>query len=205
MRGAKQYPRYLLQYTMSDKFQIKEYCLNTYSRIYSETFSNLEAKHEGRGALTEARIHEIETEAQKAAIKASIIEGLRTYPDELPSVWHSIYEAHVYRKSGISDYAVIQNVVSADQSWKKSSGHAFEEMIKELATWALHDLNVEFVLQRDLNTLIKAGEISNEPRDISWLKEQVKGNIFDLYALTTVKIASIVLDVFNARLQYAIE
>ena len=49
----------------------------------------------------------------------------------------------------------------------------------------LGDLPVEFVLQRDLNTLIKAGEIANEPRDISWLKEQIKGNIFDLFAITT--------------------
>lgn len=86
----------------------------------------------------------------------------------------------------MSDLKVIQEIISADQSWKKSSGHAFEEMIKELATMAMgSDLSVEFILQRDLNILIKAGEIANEPRDISWLKEQIKGNNFDLYAIIT--------------------
>ena len=110
---------------------------------------------------------------------------MQEFPDHISLLWHSIYEAHVYRKSGISDLRVIQEVVSADQSWKKSSGHAFEEMIKELATLAMGDLPIQFILQRDLNTLIKAGEIANEPRDISWLKEQIKGNIFDLFVVTT--------------------
>lgn len=51
---------------------------------------------------------------------------------------------------------------------------------------ALHDTNVEIVLQRDLNTLIKAEELANEPRDISWLREQIKTNIFDLYCLLSI-------------------
>ena len=37
-----------------------------------------------------------------------------------------------------------------------------------------------------LNTLIKANELANEPRDISWLKEQIKSNIFDLYGILTI-------------------
>lgn len=45
----------------------------------------------------------------------------------------------------------------------KSSGHAFEEMVKELASLALHGTGVEIILQRDLNTLIKADELANEP------------------------------------------
>ena len=31
--------------------------------------------------------------------------------------------------------------------------------------------------------MIKAGELSNEPRDINWLKEQVRSGVFDLYAV----------------------
>lgn len=61
---------------------------------------------------------------------------------------------------------------------------SFEEMVKELASLALYGTGVEIVLQRDLNTLIKANELANEPRDISWLKEQIKANIFDLYGGT---------------------
>ena len=107
---------------------------------------------------------------------------------ELPvaELWNSIYRAHLFRKSGISDIDTINKVISTDQSWKKSSGHAFEEMIKELANLTLSDTNVETILQRDLSTLIKAGELGNEPRDISWLKEQIKANIFDLYSIVNV-------------------
>ena len=39
--------------------------------------------------------------------------------------------ALLFRKSGISDLDTINKVISADQSWKKSSGHAFEEMVKD--------------------------------------------------------------------------
>ena len=62
----------------------------------------------------------------------------------------------------------------------------FAEMVKELASLALYGTDVEIILQRDLNTLIKANELANEPRDISWLKEQIKANIFDLYGVLTI-------------------
>lgn len=64
---------------------------------------------------------------------------------------------------------------------------AFEEMIKFLGSLALKDSNIEIILQRDLSALIKTGEIDNEPRDISWLKEQINASIFDLYAIVHVK------------------
>lgn len=56
-------------------------------------------------------------------------------------------------------------------------------MIKILGTAALHDSGIDILLQRDLNTLIKAQELSNEPRDISRLKEQIKASVFDLYTV----------------------
>ncbi len=168
--------------------EIKEFCVRTYldcyQAEYDRSFSELSEK--AKTAVKDRQRDDIETSSQKFAIKQTIIEGMRKFPNHISVLWHSIYEAHVFRKSGVADLRVIQDVVSADQSWKKSSGHAFEEMIKELATMAMGDLPVRFILQRDLNTLIKAGEIANEPRDMSWLKEQIKGNIFDLFAITTV-------------------
>ncbi|HBN64438.1 MULTISPECIES: BsaWI family type II restriction enzyme [Duncaniella] len=161
--------------------EIKDYCLDTYKFFYEKKFSELSSN----GSQDLSRQKEFEVAAQKYAIKHTIIDGLKIYPNQVAALWHAIYEAHIYRKSGIKDLNVIQNVISADQSWKKSSGHAFEEMIKELATLAMGKYPIEFILQKDLNTLIKAGELSNEPRDISWLKEQVKGNIFDLYIIYT--------------------
>lgn len=173
---------------MSTETEIKQYCVQTYQGFYKSEYDRLMAESLAKakkGDLADSRRNEIETAAQKYAIKQSIIQGMRHFPNHISLLWHSIYEAHVYRKSGVADLRVIQEVVSADQSWKKSSGHAFEEMIKELATLAMGNLPIQFILQRDLNTLIKAGEIANEPRDISWLKEQIKSNIFDLFVVAT--------------------
>ena len=162
------------------------YCLNTYQNEYSRCFDALKSEPK-RDVISEKLSEEFDREAQKSAIRIAITKALRKFPDEpVAELWSAIYRAHLFRKSGISDLETINKVISADQSWKKSSGHAFEEMVKELASLALYGTGVEIILQRDLNTLIKANELANEPRDISWLKEQIKSNIFDLYGILTI-------------------
>ena len=166
---------------------IREFC----GHIYAETYLNERQRIENEilansknKVLPASKENEIETSAQKEAIKIATIEGIKQFPTtEAALIWKAVYETHVHRKSGISDADTISKVISADQSWKKSSGHAFEEMIKILGTAALHNSNIDILLQRDLNTLIKANELCNEPRDISWLKEQINASIFDLYAV----------------------
>lgn len=164
-----------------------EYCATVYSETYDAEKERLTAKamRYARGrAISEQKAEDIEKAAQKEAIKQATISGIRNYADvEAASIWAAVCQTHMYRKSGIDDLEVIGKVVSADQSWKKSSGHAFEEMIKMLAAEAFADTDIEILLQRDLSKLIKSGSIKNEPRDISWLKEQIQGNIFDLYAI----------------------
>lgn len=93
----------------------------------------------------------------------------------------------------INDVKILKSIMEVLDNIQKTSDiptlyadMAFEEMIKELANIALSDTNIEMVLQRDLNTLIKSKELGNEPRDISWLKEQIKGNIFDLYCIVNI-------------------
>lgn len=166
---------------------IKESCRTIYNNTYTSEKTRLsdEALAASRnGTISEEKLGKIETEAQKEAIKKATIDTMREFPnEELANIWRAVYEVHIYRKSGIDDADTIAKVVSADQSWKKSSGHAFEEMIKFLGTIALEGTGIEIILQRDLNILIKAGEIANEPRDISWLKEQIKASVFDLYAI----------------------
>lgn len=163
-----------------------EFCQKTYNSEYESRIKALLSEH-GDKAVTETMSNEFDKEAQKAAIKQTITKALLKYPEEQVSeLWKSIYRAHLFRKSGISDIDTIEKVISADQSWKKSSGHAFEEMIKELASLALNGTGIDIIPQRDLNTLIKANEIANEPRDISWLREQIKANIFDLYSIITI-------------------
>ena len=167
--------------------QIRDYC----GAVYTETYNNTKEQmtrllliNSKYGVLSTTKETEIETAAQKEAIKKATIEGIKHFSSEEPAlIWRAVYETHIHRKSGINDADTIAKVVSADQSWKKSSGHAFEEMVKLLGTNALKDNDIEIILQRDLNTLIKAGELNNEPRDISWLKEQISASIFDLYAI----------------------
>lgn len=163
-----------------------QFCQEIYHKEYETIYHSLCDKHHAK-PLSRTLIDEFDREAQKAAIRISFTKAMQRFT-ELPvaELWNSIYRAHLFRKSGISDIDTINKVISADQSWKKSSGHAFEEMIKELANLTLSDTNVATILQRDLNTLIKAGELGNEPRDISWLKEQIKANIFDLYSIVNV-------------------
>lgn len=167
--------------------KIREYCGKIYADVYTSERQRIETEiiaNSKSGKVPVSKEPEIETAAQKEAIKNATIAGLKHFPDtEAALIWRAVYETHVHRKSGINDADTIAKVVSADQSWKKSSGHAFEEMIKLLGTAALHDSGIEIILQRDLNTLIKARELSNEPRDISWLKEQIKASIFDLYTI----------------------
>ena len=162
-----------------------QFCRDSYQDEYNRCFEALKAEHNGK--VSDKLADEFDREAQKSAIRLAITNALRKFPDEpVAELWSAIYRAHLFRKSGIEDLDTINKVISADQSWKKSSGHAFEEMVKELASLALYGTGVEIILQRDLNTLIKANELANEPRDIAWLEKKIKGNIFDLYATLTV-------------------
>jgi len=160
------------------------FSLKAYEEEYRRKYDELETK--GGKAASGKKRKEWETEAQKSAIRHSMVKGLEKFGSEsVAELWGEIYRVHLYRKSGISDMDTVSKVVSAGQSWKKSSGHAFEEMIKELANLSLTGTNIEVILQRDLNALLKAGELANEPRDIAWLEKQIHGNIFDLYCTLT--------------------
>ncbi len=165
----------------------KDYCAEVYTNTYSsekDRLMNEAVAGARRGSVSAGKLTEIETAAQKEAIRNATVECLKHYPDvEAAAIWRAVYETHVHRKSGINDADIIAKVVSADQSWKKSSGHAFEEMVKNLGTDALENSGIEIILQRDLHTMIKDGELDNEPRDISWLKEQIAASIFDLYVV----------------------
>jgi YidC/Oxa1 family membrane protein insertase len=91
------------------------------------------------------------------------MEGMRYFPQaKVAEVWNTVYETHVHRKSGIDNADTIEKVIHADQSWKKSSGHAFEEMVKQLGAHSLQGTNIQLVLQRDLSILLKKDKIRNE-------------------------------------------
>ncbi len=169
----------------------KKFCSEIYEKTYQTERLSIQCQLlavSKKGKIPEGKLKDMETQAQKEAIKQATIEAMRKYPTvEAALIWKTIYEIHVHRKSGIDNAETISKVISADQSWKKSSGHAFEELIKFLGTAALSESGIEIILQRDLNILIKTGELDNEPRDISWLKEQINASVFDLYAIVNAK------------------
>lgn len=171
--------------------EYKEFCSKIYETIYQTEHLSAECELlaiSRNGKIPKSKLKDLDAQVQKEAIKQTTMEAMRQYPEvEAALIWKAVYEIHVHRKSGVDDADTIARVISADQSWKKSSGHAFEEMIKFLGLLALNDSHIEIILQRDLSALIKAGEIDNEPRDISWLKEQINASIFDLYAIVHVK------------------
>lgn len=167
--------------------EIRDYCEGIYATTYINEKQRIENEllaNSRTGRIPSSKENKIETAAQKEAIKTAMIEGIKHFPtEEAALIWRTVYETHIHRKSGIDDSDTIEKVIRADQSWKKSSGHVFEEMIKILGNAALNDSGINILLQRDLSTLIKAHELDNEPRDISWLKEQINASIFDLYTV----------------------
>jgi hypothetical protein len=169
------------------KTDYKNFCTNTYMELFNKYYTPIfEAaiKHSNNGELQENKIFELDAISQKKAIMDTAVCAIRDYPEIEPALlWKAIYEAHVHRKSGIDDAAIIGNVISADQSWKKSSGHAFEEIIKSIGSSALKSQGISIVLQKDMSVLLKENFISNDVRDIDWLKEQINANIFDLYSI----------------------
>ena len=162
---------------MTNNDSVFDFCKNVYYSAFEKSYSDyLEGKKP-----TKQRSSEAERYAQKLSIRIALTDGVTKFPDvDIAQIWKCVYKVHLFRKTGLSvDEETIEKVISADQSWKKSSGHAFEELIKEISSLSLADTNIRIVLQKDLNILIKSGELKNEPRDIAWLEKQIETSIFD--------------------------
>lgn len=155
------------------------YCAQHYLEVYQSIFSPA-----AQNGLSEPKQDALERAAQKEAMKRTIISAMTEYPDEEPAeLWKAVHAAHVERKSGINDLPTITQVLSAEQSWKKSSGHAFEEMVVILGNQALEEYGISLCLQKKLNSMVRDNELSNEERDIEWLRQQIQASNFDLYAI----------------------
>ncbi|WP_299363926.1 BsaWI family type II restriction enzyme [Winogradskyella sp.] len=150
----------------------KNFCISEYKRIFEEQYSSSELK----------KPDDKRKFAQKKAIKLASINAMKLFPNIEPAdIWKTIYISHVNNVSGIVDQEIIRKVISADNSWKKSSGHAFEEMIRDIGNLHLKEHNIKLLLQKELSYELHNDNVINEVRDISWLKEQISTSIFDLY------------------------
>ena len=149
-----------------------DYCRTTYQQYYETRYA---AAHD-------------EAAAQKTAIRQTLVDAMLEFPEVDPaSLWGAIHSAHLHRKSGIAELHIVQAVTSAENSWKKSSGHAFEEMILGATAKVLEGSGVRLYLQRDVTTQLKLGEIANTNADILQIKTWLKNSAFDLFA--TIEIA----------------
>jgi len=150
---------------------LKDFCVKRYKEIY---------QNETKGASKVTPI--VERAAQKKAIRETVLEALEKYENvDGQLIRQHICVAHVHRKSGLSDIKVIAAVDSAIQSWKKSSGHAFEEAVEILLNRALKNTGMKAYLQREISDLLSKEKFGNGPKDISWLKKHLKASNFDLF------------------------
>ncbi len=162
-----------------------DFCQDSYLKEYQSNYEKLGASFPG-GKIPSSKLNEIEAESQKAAMKNTFMAATNIYANVSPAeIWKAIHIAHMYRKTNIKDLNLISTIVSADQSWKKSSGHAFEETVKEFSNIALAGTNIKVILQKDLTSLLKAKTLANENRDYDWLKAKVKSSVFDLFVLVS--------------------
>lgn len=130
---------------------------------------------------------ETETEAQRHAISRSFEIGIDTFGiDKAVETWKAIQSAHTQRKSGVLiDAETILAVTSANQSWNKSSGHAFEQsfciQVNRLFS-KIEDLNISFRIQAKITSAYKLKQLGNAKRDLNTLKAWLDSSAFDVYA-----------------------
>lgn len=164
-----------------------EFCQQMYNDQFYHLYNEILDGRNSQAAQIAA-----EREAQKFAIKETLKCALERYSPayEAAELWRAIYVAHLKRKAGIADLNVIDEeiisrVISADQSWKKASGHAFEAFIGEVANPALQRYGIKFVLQRELSEMIHNGDIHNDNVDMTWINQRIHTDVFDLYAISS--------------------
>ncbi len=169
---------------------IKQFCEQTYETLFNEEYdSSVKKFHEsllGKKKKSPAVIvktkEDIAIQARKYAIQETVYLALEKFPSAEPSeIWKNIYVAHVSHRSGETDLEKISKIITADQSWKKSSGHAFESMIKNMSNPLLKDFSLHVFLQKDLHALILKDKISNPERDVLFFKQIIGKDIFDLF------------------------
>jgi hypothetical protein len=125
-----------------------------------------------------------ERDSQKAAIHEAFADLLSCTVNNPKDIWSAIYSAHVKRRTGrFIDLTEneIADVISAHQSWIKSSGHAAEDFWKYECNKSLQGTNMMTFLQRDVSALHKSNQLANTGSQLSMLNDWLGSSSFDLY------------------------
>lgn len=176
-----------------------EYCKSTYNFMYESKYNEFLA-----GRTTKAAMESSERRAQHEAIIYAFQSAFDEYANTatVTEIWNAIYRAHLFRKINITnindiDENVVDAIISGSQSWKKSSGHVFEDYVCRATKERLGRHNIQFLLQKDLSQMLSEGKISNDPSDE--IEAIVHSDNFDIYAVVNVNGNNIVFGVVQAK------
>lgn len=164
----------------------RDYTDEKYNKIFAEQYALELRERESNNAKKIAERH-----AQHTAMLVTFEDAYEKYSDieNAADIWNSIYSAHLRRKVGVFDSndlneKVIDDIISATQSWRKCSGHVFEHFVVDYTRERLRKCNIRFLLQKELTSLIHEGKIKNDPTD--GIEALAKSEDFDVYAVVNV-------------------
>ena len=167
------------------------FCRDRYKEAYYETLDieMLHSSSNSQSAQQAARLS-----AQKKAIDKTFGAAISKYSASVSEtdLWAAIAMAHKITVANLDKYGiaeqdqgrVISDVLSAHQSWIKSSGHSFERFISGIDNADLQKNEIRFILQSELTSLIRGNVLKNTPEDINGLNHW--GKDFDLYAIQSI-------------------
>ena len=132
---------------MENTDDYRRFCGKRYSDIYAKMYE--EHLH---GRKSDVARKDSERLAQHDAILLTFEEAYRRYEDiaNAAQIWNAIYNAHLRRKAKIEnlselDEEIIDSIISGAQSWKKCSGHVFEDYIVQSTKDRLKKYHIRFV------------------------------------------------------------
>ena len=167
----------------------KVFCRDLYRKTWEREFLL-----ECRGRNSDSAFQMARLSAQRKAIDRVLVEALLKYSPEVSErdIWKEIAITHKINVAELDDFgipaenqaAVIERVLSAHQSWIKSSGHSFERYISNIRSEELERNEIRFILQSELTSMIRANQLDNTQEDIEGLSSW--GKDFDLYAIQTI-------------------
>lgn len=159
-------------------------------KAYMDEWKKIEATLPSNASKSKSEA--IRREAQRTAIDRAFVTSLIQYPDaEEELIWDLISDAHKLNLAHLDDFGIdrvkrlmiYDRCISADQSWRKSSGHSFERYISSINTPEMEQNEVQFLLKSEVFNLIKQNKIANVVEDLDLIREWAEN--FDLYAVQT--------------------
>ena len=177
----------------------KEYCTSTYNYMFEQKYLEDLAGRTSQNAQVAS-----ERKAQHQAILYTFETAIPEYSSSasITKIWNAIYRAHLLRKVNITDIddldeGVVDAIISGAQSWKKCSGHVFEEYVVRATKERLSAYNIRLVLQKELSQMISDGLISNDESD--QIPDIAHSDNFDIYAVVNVNGNNVVFGCVQAK------